>query len=351
MEFKDILRAHIRRYPLMQEQDLVKLCYQAEFGGGHMIADEEMSLARLKAECEPLMQADDVEITPIGGGLCRFDLYGLAASGLDAQTLNRLFVLTANEKKGSVRGLEEKLCLLEKMYVRGELPPRALDINAYLDGYRKAGYPAVSHSQEYRRAYHPAYRLVPEWVKTYLPLLGDICHGLKQGKFPLRVAIDGMSASGKSTLGRRLAAVFDANLFHMDDFFLPADMKTPQRLDTPGGNVHYERFADEILKKDMAKAFTYRPFDCQTGMLAGEISVEPKRLVITEGSYSLHPALEGFYDIKAALFIDGERQLARILKRNGEWMLARFRDAWIPLENAYIQKTQLKERCDHCFIV
>ena len=38
---------------------------------------------------------------------------------------------------------------------------------------------------------------------------------------PFIVAIDGMSASGKTTLGKQLHEHFpDSNLFHMDDFFL-----------------------------------------------------------------------------------------------------------------------------------
>ncbi|MBO5109218.1 MAG: hypothetical protein J6D21_00735 [Clostridia bacterium] len=47
------------------------------------------------------------------------------------------------------------------------------------------------------------------------------------------VLIDGRCASGKSTLGAALAERLGANLFHMDDFFLPFDKKTPERLGRP----------------------------------------------------------------------------------------------------------------------
>ena len=33
-------------------------------------------------------------------------------------------------------------------------------LNAYLSEYKAAGYPAVSHSPEYRQAYNPAYRVI-----------------------------------------------------------------------------------------------------------------------------------------------------------------------------------------------
>ena len=47
---KEILLAHLKQYPQMQLQDVVKLLYQSEFGGGHMITSPEKSLDRLKEE-------------------------------------------------------------------------------------------------------------------------------------------------------------------------------------------------------------------------------------------------------------------------------------------------------------
>ena len=49
-ELRSILLAHVRRYPAMAPQDGVKLVYQNEFGGGHLVADPAQSLERLRAE-------------------------------------------------------------------------------------------------------------------------------------------------------------------------------------------------------------------------------------------------------------------------------------------------------------
>lgn len=68
----------------------------------------------------------------------------------------------------------------------------------------------------------------------------------KQSSFLL--AIDGMSGSGKTALAQSLQEKWHAHVFHMDDFFLPLEMRTPQRLQQPGGNVHYERFLETVLK-------------------------------------------------------------------------------------------------------
>ena len=56
---------------------------------------------------------------------------------------------------------------------------------------------------------------------------------IEKGSF---VAVLGHNGSGKSTMAAVLADVFSASLVHMDDFFLPFEQKTPERLAQPGGN-------------------------------------------------------------------------------------------------------------------
>ncbi len=51
----------------------------------------------------------------------------------------------------------------------------------------------------------------------------------------LLLAIDGGSASGKTTLAALLAQRYGCPVFHMDDFFLRPEQRTPQRLAEPGG--------------------------------------------------------------------------------------------------------------------
>jgi hypothetical protein len=42
----------MKRYPEMKLQDVFKLIYQSEFGGGHMIEDKGKSLEWIKKEAE-----------------------------------------------------------------------------------------------------------------------------------------------------------------------------------------------------------------------------------------------------------------------------------------------------------
>ena len=149
------------------------------------------------------------------------------------------------------------------------------------------------------------------------------------------VAIDGKCTSGKTTLASKLAEIYDCNVFHMDDFFLRPEQRTPERFAEVGGNVDYERFQEEVLLPlKSGKAFSYCAFDCSTFTLAAPVAVAPKRLNIIEGTYSHHPYFGNPYDLKILLTVDEETQRKRILERPA-FLHKRFFEEWIPMENRY----------------
>lgn len=163
----------------------------------------------------------------------------------------------------------------------------------------------------------------------------------------VRVAIDGRCASGKTTFADAFAEKLKCTVFHMDDFFLPPQMRTAQRLSEPGGNVHRERFLKEVLlplKK--GEKIIYKPYSCVTGSFKEPTEIIPENVIITEGSYSCHPELFDFYDLHIFLSITPEEQRARIIKRNGETTWEIFKNKWIPLEEKYFEHFKIKEKCE-----
>jgi len=161
------------------------------------------------------------------------------------------------------------------------------------------------------------------------------------------VAIDGMCGSGKSYLASLIAENFDCNVFHMDDFFLPLEMKTKDRLEKPGANVHYERFKDEVLIPLVRQqTVIYRPYLCGQWKYGETVQVKPKKLTIIEGTYSMHPELRDAYDLKIFLSIDSNLQEERLRVREGEEKLHQFISKWIPLENLYFNQLNIKALCD-----
>jgi uridine kinase len=89
-----------------------------------------------------------------------------------------------------------------------------------------------------------------------------------------------------------------------------------------------------------------RRYDCQTGTLGDPVRYPKKRLNIVEGSYSLYPSLREHYKVKIFLTIPREEQLRRILRREGQEQLERFKDTWIPLEEAYFAGCGVMECAD-----
>ena len=347
---KNIILEHVHKYPLMEIRDVAKLIYQSEFGGGHMIPNSQMSLKRIQEEYKSLTpEALNVSsvVETIGNGLARIYLSCLD-HGISANVLNEMFVHSANNKKGSVSGLEEKINLVISMCQDGFLSYSIDEATEFFDAWSQDGYPAMSHSETYRQNYYPAYRVIEDnFVKLYevvQKIHERLDNSVSTSSNPFVVAIDGMSGSGKSTFAALLHETFpDSNLFHMDDYFLQPSQKTSERLAEVGGNIDYERFYDEVISHlENGNGFYYRKYDCCSQTLGDYEHVSWQPLVIIEGSYSHHPHFGNTYDLRVFLDVSSEEQRRRILLRNGEFMLERFVSEWIPKENAYFKKFDIK---------
>jgi len=381
---EDILVKHYNKYPYMKIQDMIKLIYQNEYAGGHMIADREESLARLKDEYLSMSGGHSMSgdaaypgdgsvvsengggfgsgrhmsekgklFEDIGNGLCRIHLAELSCHPISLETVNNFFVYTANSSKGDIGSFKDKLGVLRNCCEKGILPFDVGELDEYLDSYSAQGYPAVSHSIEYREAYYPAYRVVESDFCRYFDVFCRIDELLgRTGSFlhhrdHIAVAIDGCCCSGKSTLAALLNEVYECNVFHMDDFFLTPELRTEERLNEVGGNVDYIRFKNEVIRGlESGNEFCYQIYSCSKKAIDGAVCVTPKRLNIIEGSYSMHPTLSEYYDLKIFLSIEADEQSRRILKRNGPVMHKRFMEEWVPKENSYFEKFGIASKCD-----
>ena len=161
------------------------------------------------------------------------------------------------------------------------------------------------------------------------------------------IAIDGMAASGKSTLAARLAEELDGCVIHMDDLFLPPELRTQERLSSPGGNVHYERFEAEVAEAlRSGRDFEYGVFDCSRMEITASRRIKAGGLVIVEGAYALRPELRDIYDMKIFMKIDSGLQEQRITARNGSEKAKTFKEKWIPMEMAYFEAFDIEKSAD-----
>lgn len=346
---RELLISHYKTYPDLQAEDIFKYIFQSSFGCEHLVSNEGLVLENIKKEYDALQKTKTPIKELLDGSYSRVHLSCLN-EGLNAETLAKLFCLSAKKEPDGIAELEEKIMVVKNLIADGSLPLDRDSFDLSLNKWESKGYPAIRHSDTFRSAYNPAYRVIDNRYADYLQIFIKIDALLSKGSAV--VAIEGGSASGKTTLSGILQSVYDCNVFHMDDFFLRPEQRTAQRLAEVGGNVDRERFYDEVLLPlRQNKTVCYRKFDCSTQTLGQPISVTPKKLTIIEGAYSMHPQFEKYYDLSLFLDIDPIYQKERILKRNTKQLAKRFFEEWIPLENIYFSQTQIKSRCSESIII
>ncbi len=343
-ETKKALLQQCEKYPKLAVTDLFKFIYQSSFGCEHFVSDVASVKAYLCKEAETSQPATGDLIEPLDGGYCRVHLDYLK-EGLSADTFTKLFVLSAEHVEDGKEQLEKKLSVLSELAQGGELPFPKEEVEEALEKWRGEGCSACHHSVGFRAEYAPAYRLMKKEFVRFLPLFCRIDRMLENGTVTL--AIEGGSGSGKTTLSKLLSQIYDCTVFHMDDFFLRPEQRTPERFAEPGGNVDRERFLAEVLvplSKD--ETVEYCRFDCGTFTILPAEQKAPSVLNIIEGAYSMHPELEAYYNLSVFLEISPEVQKARIAKRNSPELANRFFTEWIPMEHRYFDGMDVKERCD-----
>lgn len=158
---KQILLEHTQRYPLMEPTDAVKLIYQNEFGGGHLIRDVESCMNYLQQEYDATPQSESMPLyDDIGNGLVRIHLSALDAHGYTLAQLGDAFIRSAATHTGMSDSFLAKLDILQQLTRDSLMPFGLAELEDYLSTYAAAGYPMVSHSTVYRQHYRPAYRIV-----------------------------------------------------------------------------------------------------------------------------------------------------------------------------------------------
>jgi hypothetical protein len=158
-----LLGQHLARYPRMELADLYKLLHQAAMGAGHAVQDPETARAMLRSEAQRLGDGPpDPVADPISpdGKLARVHLRAYAATRGDTDALADAFLETARRFTASREKLEKFCaCLGDLADARG-IPFSRVQVSGYFDVIAAQDYPVVRHSEAYRAAYRPAYRVV-----------------------------------------------------------------------------------------------------------------------------------------------------------------------------------------------
>lgn len=158
---RELILLHAARYPLMEPQDAVKLIYQGAYAGGHAIASPEAAARYLEREWAETEAGSDMPLLePVAGSLCRINLAAAKARGVEPARVLAAFVDTASQHTPDDAAFARGLELLKTLTSEGEMPFDTRRLFRYLILYQDAGCPAVHHSEAYRRAYLPHYRVI-----------------------------------------------------------------------------------------------------------------------------------------------------------------------------------------------
>ncbi len=340
--FYDILISHAAMYPDMQPQDFCKLAFQNEFGCGHLIKEKDAAYSYLLEELENTRQNDNIPVSVnIGGGWARLNLSAVK-NVLPPEIIFRIFEMSCIPS-GNIDSFKNKLSLIVKAARMGIINFDADALEAYFSSFDIGSLPA--HSGIYKEKYGASYRVIRSELIPLIPICTAINKSISDNR-KICMAIDGRAASGKTTMAKYLSQIFEADVIHMDDFFLPKERKTPERLRIPGGNIDSERFFSEVYEHLHDDCIVYNVFDCGLQKLSQRISLKRKSLLIVEGVYSLLPIFRDKYDIKIFADTNSLSQKERILRKGGTTLYERYVSEWLPLEEIYFRVLNPSSICD-----
>jgi uridine kinase len=183
---------------------------------------------------------------------------------------------------------------------------------------------------------------------------------------PVRVAVDGITASGKTTLADELAAVLatdgsDVDRLSMDGYHHPRARRHRQGRDSADGYYEdaydFAAFSTEVLVPlgDGARR-TYRPaiIDLATDRSAANASrtLAPDGVLVVDGSFLQRPELASHWDVVVWLAVPVEVAEARGVARDADRLGGRdeaqrlFRTRYHAAGRRYVAEVGPEQRAD-----
>lgn len=162
MDFSYYLKQQAELHPSMQMQDIIKMGFQSVFGVEHLLADTERARGYFTQEYEATPADFSIPLyEPLSDLFCRVNLGAWKARNYTPEDLFRLFVETASfHVPGTEAELDHCSESAERLIANGLFPFSPEEWKDYYDAYKKGGIHPVHHSDAYRLAEQPAYRLI-----------------------------------------------------------------------------------------------------------------------------------------------------------------------------------------------
>jgi uridine kinase len=151
------------------------------------------------------------------------------------------------------------------------------------------------------------------------------------------IGVDGPGGSGKSTLAARIAAsIGRAVVVGIDDFSGP-------HVDA----WDWARLAQQVVDPVLAgRPGRYYAWDWDADVPGEWRDVPVGSVIVVEGVSSTRAEARVPWTLQVWVHTPRELRLERALARDGEAMMARWHEHWIPSEEAYIARERPQDRVD-----
>ena len=164
------LTEHYKTYPKLQIQDVFKFLHQSALGCEHLVPSLEKATEYIKEEYNRGITENKIFIEKLDGDYSRVHL-SCMDYGVSAQALGEMLFLSAKKEIDGQSKLKQKLKTAEKMITENLLPFNIDEFISAAQKWEKEGFPAIHHSEIFREAYKPTYRVVSD---KYAELISDL---------------------------------------------------------------------------------------------------------------------------------------------------------------------------------
>jgi uridine kinase len=201
--------------------------------------------------------------------------------------------------------------------------------------------------------------------EVVLDELAEAIDSLERGH-PVRVAVDGVGVSGKTSLADELVAPLSRRgrpviRASIDGFHRPRAERLRRGDESPEGYLHDSFDYDavrEVLLKPLGPGgdAVYRTavFDFRTDapVESPRLEADPESVLIFDGVFVLRPELDDCWDFRVFVEASFDETLSRALSRDlelfgsKEGVRRRYEMRYIPGESAYLRLYRPRERAD-----
>lgn len=179
------INKQMQEYPQSRLLDIYKSCFQDYMGAEHLVSDTASTRKYLDYELSTTNLADLLawyyEPCGINGNYVRVSLRAIKEGIISKEQLLDAFIKSANSaSRPSVDSWKQKWQDIADTIAKMNIHlPHYKEDKQYIDSILSAGEYAISHSPDYRNAYHPHYRIISREIfdRDLLPLIAK-----KQGR-------------------------------------------------------------------------------------------------------------------------------------------------------------------------